>query len=149
MFAINIRAQTREFMATAKNMDLVTKFLLIYNQYHTKDGLISMTTTTENQFKRLYTKIIKKPEMINDPRFRNPIVRFNHIDLLDELIEQWARDKTSKEALKDLESQRIPCGNPLTIYNVQDQPNLKQEVCCAQVSIFLNGALKKRASQIG
>ncbi|TXT58003.1 MAG: putative Succinyl-CoA--L-malate CoA-transferase beta subunit [Promethearchaeota archaeon] len=125
MFAINMRAQAREFMPMAKSLDLGTKFLPIYNQYHTKDGLFAMTTLTERQFKRLCENILKKPELIQDSRFNNPIIRFNHVDLLDEIIEEWSTTKTLQEALELLEAERIPCGESLSMYEVHNHPNLK------------------------
>ncbi len=125
MFAINMRAQAREFMPMAKKLDLGVKFLPIYNQYHTKDGLIVMTTLTERQFKRLCENILQKPELVKDPRFSNPIKRFNYVDLLDDIIEKWTKSYTSKEAIKLLEAERIPCGESLSMYEVYNHPNLR------------------------
>jgi len=125
MFAINIRAQTHEFMPLTKKLDLGRKFLPVYNQYHTKDGLIALTTLTENQWRRFCEVVLKKPELVDDPRFNNPIKRFNYVELLDEIIEEWSSNLTKKEAIEHLESQRIPCGESLKRGEVHDHPNLK------------------------
>ena len=126
MFAINMRAQAKEFMPLAANLDLGSKFLPIYNQYQCKDGLIAMTTLTEKQYKRLCEEVLEKPDLVNDPRLNNPIKRFNHVDLLDEIVENWTRTKTREEAIKTLEKVRIPCGKTLTMEEVHDHPNLKE-----------------------
>ena len=125
MFAINIRAQAREFISLASKLDIGTQFLPIYNQYHCKDGLIAMTTITDNQWKRLCEHVLKKPELINDPRFDNPIKRFDHVDFLDEMVEDWSKTLTRDEAIKQLEALRIPCGKTLKMDEVHDHPNLK------------------------
>ncbi|MFO8020778.1 MAG: CaiB/BaiF CoA-transferase family protein [Promethearchaeia archaeon] len=126
MFSINMRAQAKEFIPLASNLDLGSKFLPIYNQYHCQDGLIAMTTLTEKQFKRLCENVLDRPELVDDPRLSNPIKRFEHVELLDEFIEDWTRKKTRKEAIEALEAVRIPCGKTLTIDEVHDHPNLKE-----------------------
>ena len=125
MFAINIRAQTYEFMPLSKNLDIGSKFLPIYNQYHTKDGLIALTTLTENQWCRFCEFVLNKPELLEDSRFDNPIKRFNYVELLDEIIEDWSSKITRKEAIDQLESQRSPCGESLKRSEVHNHPNLK------------------------
>jgi CoA:oxalate CoA-transferase len=125
MFSINIRAQAKEFMPMARNLDLGSKFLPIYNQYHAKDGKFVLTTLTEKQWHRLVKNILKNPELAVDLRFDNPIKRFNHVDLLDELIEEWASDLTRDQAIKQLEEERIPCGKTYSMRETPSHPNLK------------------------
>ncbi len=126
MFAINMRAQAKEFIPMASKLELGSKFLPIYNQYHSKDGLIAMTTLTEKQFERLFIEILKKPELVEDPRFDNPIKRFSHVDELDEIIEDWSSKLTRDEAIKQLEAVRIPYGKSLKMTEVHGHPNLKE-----------------------
>lgn len=125
MFSINIRAQAKEFMPMSRTLDLGSKFLPIYNQYHTKDGKIVLTTITEKQWHRLVSNILKKPELEKDPRFNNPIKRFAHVDLLDEYVEEWSSKFTRDEAIQQLENERIPCGKTLSMYETPSHPNLK------------------------
>jgi len=126
MFAINIRAQAKEFIPRAQHIDLASKFLPIYNQYRCKDGLIVLTTLTENQFQRLVKNVLNKPELLEDPRLDNIIKRFDHIEELDKIIEEWSINLTREEAILQLESVRIPCGHVLTINEVHNHPNLKE-----------------------
>lgn len=143
MFAINIRAQAKEFMPRAQHIDLTAKFLPIYNQYRCKDGLIVLTTLTESQFQRLVKDVLKKPELLKDTRLDNIIKRFDHIEELDEIIESWSKNLTREEAILRLESVRIPCGHVLTINEVHQHPNLKQrEMLCDQFD-FSKWGVKK------
>ena len=133
MFAINIRAQAKEFIPRAQHIDVASKFLPIYNQYRCKDGLIVLTTLTEKQWIRLCQNVLKKPELIKDSRFDNIIKRFDYIEILDELIENWSKDLTRDEAIKQLETVRIPCGKNLRIDEVHNHPNLrKRGMLCDQ-----------------
>jgi CoA:oxalate CoA-transferase len=125
MFAINMRAQAKEFMPMATTLDLGTKFLPVYNQYHTKDGLIAFTTITENQWTRLCENVLKRPDLAKDFRYDNPIKRFYHVNELDTIIEEWTKNLTREEAIKILEAARIPCGETLSMYEVHKHPQLK------------------------
>jgi len=126
MFAINIRAQAKEFIPLASKLEMGTKFLPIYNQYHCKDGLIAMTTLTENQWKRLVIDVLKRPELLKNPKYENVIKRFNYVDELDEIVEEWSKKLTRDEAIKQLENVRIPCGKTLSMTEVHSHPNLKE-----------------------
>jgi crotonobetainyl-CoA:carnitine CoA-transferase CaiB-like acyl-CoA transferase len=125
MFSINIRAQAKEFMPISRNLDLGSKFLPVYNQYHTKDGKIVLTTLTEKHWLRFVNNVLKKPELAIDPRLDNPIKRFQHVEFLDEVIEEWSNTLTRDEAIKLLENEKIPCGKTYTMHEVRDHPNLK------------------------
>ena len=124
MFAINIRAQAKEFIGLASKLDS-SKWLPIYNQYPCKDGKIALTTLTQNQYVRLCEHILKKPEMITDPKFDNIIKRFDQTEVLDEIIENWSKNLTRDEAIKQLDAVRIPCGKTLKMTEVHQHPNLK------------------------
>ncbi|MFW9877918.1 MAG: CoA transferase, partial [Candidatus Thorarchaeota archaeon] len=126
MFAINIRAQAKEFIPRAKNIDIGAKYLPIYNQYHCKDGQIALTTLTEKQWIRLCENVLKKPELVKDPRFDNIIKRFDYVEILDKVIEDWSNSLTRDEAIKQLEAVRIPCGKTLRIDEVHNHPNLRE-----------------------
>jgi crotonobetainyl-CoA:carnitine CoA-transferase CaiB-like acyl-CoA transferase len=126
MFAINIRAQAKEFVPLASKIDIGGKFLPVYNQFNTKDRKkIVFTTLTENQWIRLCENVLKRPELLNDPRFDNIIKRFSYVDKLDEIIEEWTTTVTREEAIKQLDEFRIPCGKTLSINEVHNHPNLK------------------------
>jgi len=143
MFSINIRAQAKEFIPRAQNIDVVSKYLPIYNQYHCKDGLIVLTTLTEKQWIRLCENILERPELIKDHRFDNIIKRFDYVEVLDKIIEDWSNNFTRDEAIEQLESVRIPCGKTLRIDEVHNHPNLKERgMLCDQFNFSKWGVNK-------
>jgi len=126
MYAMNIRAHAREFLTRASKLRDMTRILPIYNQYPTKDGKkIAIVVLTEPQWYRFCEKLIKRPELIDDKRFNSPIKRFDYIEVLDEIVTAYTSQKTQQEAIQELESQRIPCGQVQTIDDVRDHPQLK------------------------
>ncbi|MCP4763308.1 MAG: CoA transferase [archaeon] len=126
MFGMNIRAQTKEFMPISAKLDFGDKYLPIYNQYHCTDGKITMTTITEGQFRRLCEHVVKKPELLKDPRYSNAVKRFDYVDELDAIVLEWCKDLTREEAIRQLEEQRIPCGEVYELDEVHSHPNLKE-----------------------
>jgi crotonobetainyl-CoA:carnitine CoA-transferase CaiB-like acyl-CoA transferase len=144
MFAINIRAQAKEFIPLASKIDVGGKFLPVYNQYTTKDNKkIVFTTLTENQWIRLCEKVLKRPELLIDPRFDNIIKRFSYVAELDEIIEEWTNTVTREEAINQLNEFRIPCGKILTISEVHNHPNLKARGMLCDQFDFTNWGVEK------
>jgi crotonobetainyl-CoA:carnitine CoA-transferase CaiB-like acyl-CoA transferase len=144
MFALNIRAQAKEFISLSKNLELGSKFLPVYNQYSTKDDKrIAFTTLTENQWIRLCENVLKKPELLKDVRFDNIIKRFSHVDELDKIIESWSNKLTSDKAIKQLDEFRIPCGKSLKIDEVYNHPNLKARGMLCDQFDFSKWGVKK------
>ncbi|MFX1310163.1 MAG: CaiB/BaiF CoA transferase family protein [Promethearchaeota archaeon] len=143
MFALNVRAQAKEFIPRAQHIDIASKFLPIYNQYRCKDGLIVLTTLTEKQWIRLCESVLEKPELVKDPRFDNIIKRFDYIEILDEYIENWSKNLYRDEAIKELEAVRIPCGKTLRVDEVHNHPNLRERgMLCDQFDFSKWGVQK-------
>ncbi|MFX0084064.1 MAG: CaiB/BaiF CoA transferase family protein [Candidatus Hodarchaeota archaeon] len=125
MFSINIRAHAREFLSRISKISDVSRILPIYNQYPTKDDQkIVIVVLTEPQWQRFCAYVLKKPEMLEDPRFETPISRFDYIDVLDEIVTEYTLNKNQKEAIRELESYRIPCSQVQTLDDVRSHPQL-------------------------
>ncbi|MFX1534384.1 MAG: CaiB/BaiF CoA transferase family protein [Promethearchaeota archaeon] len=126
MYAINLRAHAEEFLSRASKLSDMSRILPIYNQYPTKDGhKIAVVVLTEPQWQRFCDNVLKKPEIKIDSRFDNPITRFDYIDELDEIVTEYTKNKTKDEVINELEAQRIPCGQVLTMSEVRNHPQLK------------------------
>ncbi|MHA1731303.1 MAG: CaiB/BaiF CoA transferase family protein [Promethearchaeota archaeon] len=125
MYAINLRAHAREFLDRAAKIHDMSRILPIYNQYPTKDGhKITVVVLTEPQWARFCDNVLGKPELKTDPRFDNPVKRFDYVDELDVIVSEYTKGKTREEALLELEAQKIPCGAVLTVDEVRDHPQL-------------------------
>ncbi|MHA1339848.1 MAG: CaiB/BaiF CoA transferase family protein [Promethearchaeota archaeon] len=144
MYALNLRAHAKEFMERASKLDYVSRILPIYNQYNTKDNKrVAIVVLTEPQWKRFCENVLKRPELIDDPRFNNPVKRFDHIEELDEIVEAYTKQNDQKTIIEQLEAQKIPCGEVMTINNVREHPQLKKRNMLFQDWDFSKWNVKK------
>jgi CoA:oxalate CoA-transferase len=67
-----------------------------------------------------------KSELKEDPRFNNLSQRVKNMDLVDGMVEEWTKDKTTAEVLTQLEAAHIPCAPVATIDKVINDPQLKE-----------------------
>ncbi|MHA1300450.1 MAG: CaiB/BaiF CoA transferase family protein [Candidatus Helarchaeota archaeon] len=126
MYAMNIFAHAREFMDRTKKRDLDSPiFLPTYNQYPTLDNnRIAIVCVTEKQFKR-FCKVMGKPQLYRDKRFKNPVKRIDNAEELDKIVEEWTMQHTREEIIELLEKERIPCAPVVKRDEVREHPQLK------------------------
>lgn len=87
------------------------------NTYRCGDGkLIVIGANTDSMFKRL-AKMMKQPEMGDDPRYADNAKRVECQEEIDEKIAAWAAARTAAEALAALDDAAVAAG---PIYNVED-----------------------------
>lgn len=75
-------------------------FVAPRNVYRTKDDRhVALAASTPAIFERLM-RAIGRPELIDDPRFRDNDVRLDHRDELDEIIGSWMGEHTQAEIVE-------------------------------------------------
>lgn len=74
-----------------------------------QDGWIIVQVIGATLFKR-WTRLIGRPELIDEPRFRDDRSRGEHGEALSQLMAQWCAQRTRHGALAALEEARIPAG---------------------------------------
>jgi len=77
--------------------------------YRTRDGWIIVPTIGDPMFRR-WARLVGHEELIDDPRCKDDITRGNHFDLVNDVMKAWCADRTSDQAIRELEGARIPCG---------------------------------------
>ena len=73
------------------------------------DGWIIVQVIGQPLFKR-WTRLIGRPELIDDPRFRNDQARGENGHELSSLMSAWCAGRSRDEALHALEQAKIPAG---------------------------------------
>lgn len=73
------------------------------NVYETTDGYVALSASSPNIFADL-ADTIGHPELTEDERFATNAARVAHADELDEYIEGWTRERTTEEAIEQLEA---------------------------------------------
>lgn len=90
----------------------------------TKDGWILVQVIGMPLFKR-WAKLMGEDHWLTDPRFKDDLARGDHGEILSERTARWAAERTSDEALAELEKARIPAGPIYSPQQALDDPHIK------------------------
>jgi crotonobetainyl-CoA:carnitine CoA-transferase CaiB-like acyl-CoA transferase len=80
-----------------------------YQAFPTKDGWINIGGANQSNWERI-VKVIGRPELNDDPRFRTNGDRMKHLKALADLISERTRTRSSKEWIDDFEAAGVPVG---------------------------------------
>ncbi|HZS05459.1 MAG TPA: CoA transferase [Blastocatellia bacterium] len=92
--------------------------------YQTKDGWIMVPTIGQAMFEK-WAHLVGRPDLIGDPRCADDLTRADHYELINEPMRAWAAQRTSAEAITQLEAARIPCGPVYDLGSVFDDPQVR------------------------
>lgn len=87
------------------------------NLYPCKNGQwIVIAANTDGLFRRL-CNLMKREELMTDPRFATQVVRGQHRQEIDDIVSAWTAEQTLAELLARLEAATIPVG---PVYSIED-----------------------------
>ncbi|MGH9752630.1 MAG: CaiB/BaiF CoA transferase family protein [Blastocatellia bacterium] len=92
--------------------------------YRTKDGWIIIHVIGNPMFER-WAKLVGRADLIDDPRCADDITRANNHQLITEAMNAWTDQRTTEEAMRELEEARVPCGKVYELSEVFDDPQVK------------------------
>ena len=69
---------------------------------------------------------IDHPELISDPRFETQRGRFENAAEFYDLVAEWTRQRTKREAMEELGSAGVPCSATLDTYELFTDPHLSE-----------------------
>lgn len=95
-----------------------------YNAYETKDGYVALLCTSDRHWEKL-TEAIGRENLQDDPRLETNFKRLEHIDEVDEIVEEWTRKRTRSEVEDVLTEAGVPCGAVQTVDEVMHDPHLE------------------------
>jgi len=96
-----------------------------FQAFPTKDGWIVIAIFGGNPTHwPLFCAAIDRVDLIEDPRFQTSWDRVQHIDILEPIITEAMRKKTTQEWLDELLPLGIPCGPVYTIDQVAQDPQV-------------------------
>jgi crotonobetainyl-CoA:carnitine CoA-transferase CaiB-like acyl-CoA transferase len=73
------------------------------NVYETADGHMTLSASAQSIFENV-AEAIGRPDILDDPRFATNEARVDHADELDEIIEAWTRERSTEEAIAEMEA---------------------------------------------
>ncbi|WP_025896833.1 CaiB/BaiF CoA transferase family protein [Sneathiella glossodoripedis] len=92
--------------------------------YKTKDGWVLVQSIGRPLFKR-WCQLIGEDHWLSDSRFDTDQDRGDNGHLISERMAKWCLERTTQEAIKEMEAVRLPCGPVLSPQEVLDDPHLK------------------------
>lgn len=87
-----------------------------------RDGYI-LVVCIGDHWKRL-AKVLGRPELIDDPRYRDNAARMQHRDEVVAIVEDWLMRHTVEQALDALEKEGLPCAPVLSVDQAMRHPHL-------------------------
>src|SRR2546421_1308668 len=70
-------------------------------------------------------KVLGRPELAEDPRFKTPDSRWDNRDKLNAIVEEWTRQRSKYEVMQLLGDAGVPCGACQDTGEVLADPHLK------------------------
>jgi itaconate CoA-transferase len=95
-----------------------------YGAHRTKDGQVIFGLQNEREWLTFCTKVLERPEIATDPRFRDNNARREHRHELTRLIENHFADTTSIEVVRKLDAAGIANGRLNEVRDVWDHAQL-------------------------
>ena len=86
---------------------------------------VYLICTTPEMWEAL-CKIIGRPDVPEDPRFKDRKERGKYMDELTEIIEAWTGKRTKHEVMMTLGAAGVPCGAVLDSVELLDDPHMKE-----------------------
>ena len=68
--------------------------------------------------------VLGRPELADDPRFKDPRSRAKHQEEIDAMVEAWTEKRTKHEAMETLGAVGVPCGAVLDTKELLTDPSL-------------------------
>ncbi|MCF8465777.1 MAG: CoA transferase [Sneathiella sp.] len=91
--------------------------------FKTKDGWVLVQSLGWPLFER-WTKLIGEDHWLSDPRFDTDQKRGDNNHILSERMAKWCAERTTKEAIAEMDAVRLPCGPVMSPQEVLEDPHL-------------------------
>jgi formyl-CoA transferase len=94
------------------------------NTYPTRDGFVTVAVTTDKNWQCLLAAL-ERGDLKTDARFATPLARREHIQVIDEMVAEWLRDRTTADAVAVLQHHEVPAGPVQTLPDLLTDPQLQ------------------------
>ena len=94
------------------------------DSFKTKDGWILIATVGQPLFER-WVNLMGEDKWLKDSRFKDDLSRGDHSEVISQRMAEWCAERTTKEAIKELDKARIPVGEVLKANQVVKEPHIE------------------------
>ncbi len=81
--------------------------------FRTRDGWLLVSVVGNPLFER-WARLMDEPHWLSDPRFATDEGRGEHGELISQRMALWCADRSTAQAIAELEAARLPCGEVLS-----------------------------------
>ena len=92
--------------------------------FKTKNGWVLVQSVGGPLFER-WARLMGEEHWITDPRMKDDLSRGEHGQIISDRMSMWCAERTSEEALAEMEEARLPAGPVLSPQQVLDDPHIK------------------------
>lgn len=96
-----------------------------YNGYEAKDGYVAILCASDRHWK-LLTETIGREDLRDDPDLEMNVQRLEHMEMIDEAIEEWTSQHRRREIEETLAEAGVPCSAVQTVEEVIHDPHLEE-----------------------
>jgi crotonobetainyl-CoA:carnitine CoA-transferase CaiB-like acyl-CoA transferase len=93
--------------------------------FRTRDGWIIAYAVGNPMFAR-WAKMMGEESWLTDQRFKDDEARGNHGELISKRVNEWTMQRTTEQALKELEAAKIPAGPLYTPQQALDDAHIRR-----------------------
>ena len=92
--------------------------------FEADDGWVLLQVAGQPMFKR-WCRLIGREDLFDDPRFADDDLRWEHGDVLNDLMQAWCTGRTTAEVLELLEAAKLPAAPLHSPQDVLDDPHVE------------------------
>lgn len=119
--------QAGHFLATGEAPQRVGNrhpMITPYESFESRDGYVIFAVGNQRLWES-FIRVLKRPDLNDDPRFANMAARNRHPGELKEILEKITVRKTTAEWIEIMEQAGVPCGRIRTLDQVLTDPHVK------------------------
>jgi formyl-CoA transferase len=94
-----------------------------YDVYQCSNGHVALISVT-NRHWRSVLEVIDRTDLLEDPRFRHNTDRAEHMGAVDELVEEWTRERSKEDVAASLAAAGVPIAIVRGVDEVVKDPHL-------------------------
>ncbi len=112
-----------------------------FGSYKASDGFVVVCTITDGQWQNVL-KAIEREDLYEDERFRTRVDRAKNMAAVEDVLNNWLKNKTVEEAVNIFTRFQVPCSTVPTFEQVVNDPQILHREMIIEVEQPLSGKVK-------
>ena len=113
-----------------------------YETFPAKDGFIIIGAGSQKLWENLCSRVLMRPDLINDPRFLTLQDRNNNEPIIKQIIDEITRTKSTEEWMELLTQGNVPCGKVRTVKEALELEQTQTREMVVEMEDEIRGKIK-------